>query len=243
MVTDIIKVGTKIEIMPEPTDSVSDSGSTTSYVSMIQDIFPNGDLEIDMPIFQRKLILLHNGMRYKLVFISGKNTYIAIGEVVDRYKSENRYLLRVELKTQPEKFQRREFFRCEILLDLEYMNLPRPENLEQLDEILKLQEQDGFEQEVYPALILDISGGGIRFVSKRENNVGDYKKFLFNLPVEGTMKHFAIPGRILACKLIQDSKVKYECRVEFVNIDSKQQEQIIRYIFEEERKIRKLSRG
>ena len=77
------------------------------YTSRIQEIHENGDIDISMPIEEGKYVLLHLGVRRSLCILAEKNLYRAIGQVKERFKSNNIYMLKVELKTQLAKFQRR----------------------------------------------------------------------------------------------------------------------------------------
>ena len=243
MVSDVIKIGMNLELFQETESEEENTAPGVVYSSKIQDIFPNGDLEIDMPLYQRKLVLLHNGVRYHVVFYSQNSTYTAIGEVVDRYKSGNRYLLRIKLITQPVKFQRREFFRCDCMIDLAFHKLYVCEE-EGRTPALVLEEDKRRDpgQEWTEGLALDISGGGVRFVAKEQPEVGTYHRVHFELAVEGKIRIFDVVGRILSCTRVPDSSTKYECRVKFVYLTNSDREEIIRFIFEEERKTRKLSR-
>ncbi|SFP91477.1 c-di-GMP-binding flagellar brake protein YcgR, contains PilZNR and PilZ domains [Lachnospiraceae bacterium XBB1006] len=245
MEAEFLKIGTKLEItsIPGEEEDVKDEG--ISYTSMIEEIFPNGDLEVDMPTYQRKLVLLHNGVRYQFYFYNGKTTYMAVGEVVDRYKTENRYFLRVQLKTQPVKFQRREYFRCECMIDLKYHPVPSKDY--DMQEVMLLR-RELMREDVLDILeegiILDISGGGVRFVSKNHQEVGSYVRMIFRIPIyEGEYRMFDLIGKIISCDSIKDGRMNYVNRVKFICIESGEREEIIRFIFEEERKSRKLSRG
>lgn len=245
MTTDILKIGTRIDITSVPGDDEEFKDEGISYTSKIQDVFPNGDLEVDMPTYQRKLVLLHNGMRYQLFFFIDKTTYMAIGEVVDRYKTENRYFLRIELKTQPVKFQRREYFRCECMIDLEYCELPKKDYDEDMIKALRMELMNAKSAVlVRSGVILDISGGGIRFSSYDRNEAGSYIRLIFNIPIyEDEYRNFDLIGKVISCDPIEDTKMQYVNRVMFMCIESNEREEIIRYIFEQERKSRKLSRG
>lgn len=243
MISDIIKVGMNLELFQETESKEENTIPGVVYSSKIQDIFPNGDLEIDMPMYQRKLVLLHNGVRYHVVFYSQNSTYTAIAEVVDRYKSGNMYLLRIALKTQPVKFQRREFFRCDCMVELSLHELKIDDtDIKNLAVILEQERLKDPEHDWKNGLALDISGGGVRFISKEELEVGSYKRFQFELATDGKIRNFDVIGVILSCKRLPDSSVKYENRVKFVYLTNADREEIIRFIFEEERKTRKLSR-
>lgn len=244
MGSNFIRVGMKLDIMVEPSGNDEKDNAREIYSSQILDVFSNGDLEIAMPVHQRRLVLLSNSMRYQIIFNSENGYYSAIGVVIDRYKSGNRYLVRMELKTQPERFQRREFFRCQCLVDVNYHELAKEElDNEPVDIILERYELVEMKDQMTAGIILDISGGGMRIVSKRQNTVGSIIRFEFELPIRGEMKVFNVAGAILSCELQQDSKLKYECRIKFVYIKPADREDIIRYIFEKERQSRKLSRG
>jgi len=244
MYSDIVKVGMRIEILPQDTSDIDESRKKMSYISMVQDVFSNGDIEIDMPIVQRRLILLNNGARYRLLFQKDSNYYIAEGEIVDRYKSENKYYLRVELKSQLIKFQRREFFRCECFIDIEFYSLPVNEaDTNRLDLLIEKYADYDSEGEKATGVALDISGGGLRMVTRTICEEGSYKRFVFKLPVDGEIRTFQVAGVVLSTELQKNSTQKYESRVQFLYISSLDREGIIRYIFEEERKARKLSRG
>lgn len=244
MVSNFLRIGMKLDVMVEPTGDDKKDCAREIYSSQIQNIFSNGDLEISMPVHQRRLVLLNNSVRYQLIFYSDKSHYSAIGAVVDRYKSGNRYLVRMELKTQPERFQRREFFRCQCLVDLLYHEIPKEEIAEEpLEALAEKYEIQDMQEEMISGVALDISGGGMRIVSRQENAVGSVVRFAFELPIRDEIKVFSVVGSILSCNLQKDSKLKYECRVKFVYIKPTDREDIIRYIFERERKSRKLSRG
>ena len=113
MVSDILRPGNKVAI--KAVQKIERQGSTGEvahvYTSRIQEIHENGDIDISMPIEEGKYVLLHLGVRFEFVFYAEKNLYRAIGQVKERFKSNNIYMLKVELKTQLAKFQRREYYR------------------------------------------------------------------------------------------------------------------------------------
>lgn len=240
MLSNIIKVGMNLELSQETDSKEENTIAGVVYSSKIQDIFPNGDLEIDMPMYQQKLVLLHNGVRYKVVFYAQNNAYTAIGEVVDRYKSGNMYLIRLELKTQPVKFQRREFFRFECMMDFSFHDVIVNEDEESdLSKALERVRMDDPDQDWKTAMALDISGGGIRFISKEELVSGNYERFLFELPISGKIKEIDALGIVLSSNRVDGSRLKFENRVRFAYLSNAAREEIIRFIFEEERKARK----
>ena len=56
-------------------------------------------------------------------------------------------------------------------------------------------------------------------------------------------KQYHIKGRIVGWKKLEYREPRYETRIEFIMEDNKVREDIIRYIFEEERKKRRNEKG
>lgn len=243
MADEIIKLGMRIEISDEfVTEDERDSRPL--YISQVENLFSNGDFEIDMPIYQRQLILLHNGHRYKFLFYGDKYNYEAIVIVKDRYKADNRYLVRVQLVTQPEKVQRREYYRCCTTFEIKFHDLAEAEiNSPQFSVIMKQYNAIDLEKIMMHGLVMDISGGGMKMVTRFPNEPGSYKRILFERPLEGEMVSFDVCGQILSCNLRKDTVSRYENRLKFINLDQDSREKIIRFIFEEERKLRRINRG
>ena len=246
MVSDIIKIGTKIDIMPDDVASTENDDYNAIFHSKVQDIFPNGDLEVDMPTVNGKLILLHNGVRYRVICYNDKATYIATAKVVDRYKSNNMFLLRLRFQTQFEKFQRREYFRCECTLDLKYATITE----EEIREMSIMRDENKtslmvppFHRIFHEGVALDISGGGVRFTSRYPLPQDSIVEIKFELKWDNNIHEFDVAGNVLSSTPLEESNHRYENRVQFTHIRNDEREKIIRYIFEQERQSRKLAGG
>lgn len=100
-VEEIIRPGDKIEIS-QVVQEKRDGDAPQVYMSKVLDIKENGNIEIAMPVERGKLVLLTLGIRYNFVFFSRGGLYRATAQIKERYKSENIYMLEVELKTQLE---------------------------------------------------------------------------------------------------------------------------------------------
>jgi c-di-GMP-binding flagellar brake protein YcgR len=93
------------------------------------------------------------------------------------------------------------------------------------------------------SVIVDISGGGIRFVSNYKYEKDTMIYMTFRLSVNGTDEEYEVAGKVLTVKELENHEGEYEHRLQYVNIDSAEREEIIRYIFEEERKNRQRRNG
>ena len=236
----VLRVGQKIEM---ETIVPNDNGEKFTYLSQLEDIFPNGEIEIDMPISGGRLILLSVGSRYEMVFTSEGISYKTVGKIKDRYKSDNRFLLRVEILAPLEKYQRREFYRCDCYLEIKYQDLILDETVTEDGKKYYDYRINPDKSEIFHGVMLDISGGGLRFVSRKQSKSGDYKRFIFALGQDDYKREYNLIGKIVSSYPIKDSKTKFENRVQFIDLSKRDQEGIIKFIFEEERKQRKLMRG
>ena len=245
MVSDILRPGNKVEI--KAVQKIERQGSPGEvahvYTSRIQEIHENGDIDISMPIEEGKYVLLHLGVRFEFVFYAEKNLYRAIGQVKERFKSNNIYMLKVELKTQLAKFQRREYYRFPCVMDMKYYRIAENESKERDTEKLLEHIQGVPDEQEKRATILDISGGGARFVSEEKFEANQFVLMELELISDNMDKQYHIKGRIVGWKKLEYREPRYETRIEFIMEDNKVREDIIRYIFEEERKKRRNEKG
>ena len=60
---------------------------------------------------------------------------------------------------------------------------------------------------------------------------------------DGKSKEYTLISKILSVRELPDRQGLYEHRAQYINIDTLDREEIIRFIFEEERKHRKKEKG
>lgn len=242
MKNNIIKPGDKIDIRLMQQIEHSDRSNTEIrvYKSQVYDIYEDGELEISMPTEGGKIILLPLGVRFEFVFYSNGGLYRAEGTVKERFKRDNLFVLVIEMKSQLEKFQRREYFRLECTLDMKYYNIAE-------DDIADKTAEEVFdairsEQNIYEiektGTVVDISGGGMRFVSEEENKAGSNILVVVRLVGEKINKQFYLLGKVISSVHAATDQKKFEHRVHFILKDSKVREEIVRYVFDEERRMR-----
>ena len=65
----------------------------------------------------------------------------------------------------------------------------------------------------------------------------------YGLLIHGGAKEYEIICKILDVRDIPNRNGEFEYRIQFVNLDNDEREEIIQYIFEEERKNRRKERG
>ena len=237
---EILTPGDKIDIqlVANPETSGSDS-SNRLYKSSLLDLLSETELEIAMPTYNGKMVLFHVGLRIELVFYTKRGLLSCTAIVLDRYRRGNIYMISVDMKTPLKKFQRREFFRVECFIELSYYKITEevaqyPKTAMLYQEIMR----DEYLAEERPAIALDISGGGIRFS-------GDYKlepdsKILVKVQLSNDKvdQIFFLVTNIIDSVPSPNDSTKFISRGNFLFKEMKDREAIVRFVFEEERRIR-----
>lgn len=236
MLSKYILPGDRVELTAITRQKLNDDGNMEKkvYVSKVGDILSEDRLEIVMPMEKTKLILLPVDGEYEICFYTKSGIFQCAARVVDRYKSEGIYFLLFELTSNLRKNQRREFYRYNCVLNMGSRELKEEE--------LDAMEQPGGEPErnlpLQQSVIVDISGGGLRFVSGCKYEQGTMIYLTYTLFQNGLEKVYELTGKVLKVKEVENKKGLFEHRVQYVSINNKEREEIIRYIFEEERKNR-----
>lgn len=214
-------------------------GPHRSHQSQVLDILSEDRIEISMPMEKSKLILLPVDGEYDLYFYSDNGLYQCYARVVDRYKNNSLYVLVMDLTSNLRRYQRREYYRFSCALEM---------NSRQLEEE-EISVADKGVNSLIPELplkssvVVDISGGGLRFVANYAYEVQSMILCKYRLLIEGRVKEYSLLGRVLAVRELENRKGIYEHRVQYVNMDSEDREEIIKYIFDEERKTLKNQKG
>ena len=215
------------------------SAGRKNYQSQVIDILSEDRVEVSMPMEKSKLILLPVDAEYDLYFYTEGGLYQCYARVVDRYKNNSLYVLVLDLISNLRKHQRREYYRFSCALEMNSRQLQEEE----------LALADKGENVVVPHLplkssvIVDISGGGLRFVANYAYDVQSLILCKYNLLIHGANKEYNLVGKVLSVKELDNRKGVFEHRVQYVNVDATEREEIIKYIFDEERKTLKNQKG
>ena len=239
-----LKLGSKVDM--RILQSVQRNGrgdEVDHYVSSIHDIGEDGTLELDMPMRAGKAVLLPMGLRYEVIFTMDQRLYKSEAEIIRRTRKEGFSLLVAKLMAPVEKFQRREYYRLDVMMPLSFITLDeRAGELKKMADIRELFSKKDMEPVFGEGTIMNISGGGIRFVTTMDLEGVEYLFMRFAIETGGEAQNVALIGQILAEERM-DSVRNRSYRVRILFKDSGCQELIIRYIFEQERKIRKKKLG
>lgn len=237
MLSKYVEIGNKVQMQ---TFGKTGEKSEKIYHSSIHEILSEDTMEIAMPIENSKLVLLPVDSEWIVVFYGINGLYECVARIIDRYKSNNVYILVLELLSNLQKYQRREYFRFSCALDMKVRCLEE-EDIQLLDGqgIYNLE----IELPMNDALIVDISGGGLRFLTRQCYEPESLLYCSYYLKLEEEQKKYEIISKVMTVKKVENRpETYYEHRVQYYNMDKDVRESIIKFIFEEERKSRKKER-
>lgn len=240
MIEKFISPGDKLElkstvsvVLPDGTEGVK------TYRTSVYDILDDGRLELVMPMEQTKLILLPVDGEYDVCFFSHGGMYRADVRIVDRQKINGTYILVVEMISNLHKYQRREYYRFNCVVEMKAREMTRRE----VDAFAKGLTYLVSEKDMARGVIVDISGGGTRFVSRQKFHEDSIILMCFKLSIMESERPFLLAAKVIHSGEIENRAGEYENRVKFEFIDTTTREEIIKYIFDEERKNRKNGKG
>jgi len=251
MANDIIQTGCKIEIRAENKRLLSEEVYEQEvYISQFLQWIDVNVALIVIPTFKGHLVPLRVDEIYELQFVTKGGLYRCRGKILKRTKTSNNIATaEVKLVSALEKFQRRQFYRMNCIMSMNYSVLSdvQRELYKEKKRCLSLEQKLAIEKKLesqeinfQKAVVLDISGGGMRFNSSVQQEAGDVCLLQPALPEVVRKRIPYLFGKIIACNRIPNREpVTFDNRVVFVEISPSEQEQIITYIFKEERDKRK----
>lgn len=230
-----VELGCKVDIRVMKRNNAHGTLDMKVYPSQVYDILSEDRIEVVMPMERSKVVLLPIGGEYDLFFYTGSTIYQCKAKIMDRDKRNNTFLLVMDLISNLRKDQRREYYRFSCALEMDSRMLKR-------EEITALEKSKISEDFLIPRLplersvIVDISGGGLRFIASYRYEEDSIVLCKYQLETYDGIKEYELFGKVLGSKKIEGMLETYEHRVQYINIDKEVREEIIKYIFNEERK-------
>ncbi len=225
-------IGDRIELM-HIKSAIGRKVSDKKYGSQLLDFDGDRTAKIAMPISEGKVIPLEIDDDYNLCFFTNSGLYQCTAQIKKRYTKNRMYVMDVIFLTPLKKFQRRKFYRLDCLFPIRYRIVPK-EQFEKKNEA----EQDNEKDEILweEGTISDLSGGGIRFHGNVECKKGDFVEIVLPLSLQSGIIPLSLYMKVVSCVHFEGSRVAYETRGEFLNINEKERETVIKYVFEEQRR-------
>ncbi|MBQ9989713.1 MAG: flagellar brake protein [Lachnospiraceae bacterium] len=230
MSVKFLEPGQKIEMRHKVRSSPKDGQPAKVHISQIYDILEDDTIEVLMPIEHSQLTLLPLNAVYTLVVYTHTGVYQCDTKVTGRYKKARVYLISLELVSQIKKYQRREYYRYSCNLPIFSRLLTEKEMETRIWDV----GNEGAEGDM-----LDLGGGGVRFITAQQYEKGDLILCRFTLSFPTGEQEYQILGTVLSIVTAGKYENKFEVRVQFEEITNLTREEIIQFIFEDERRQKK----
>lgn len=174
-----------------------------------------------MAIYKREEVIpVSKGLEVKILYEGDSAFYSLTTEIIERIKEPIPSLV-LRHTDQIERIQRRRYFRVKINKDINYLVIKEHKN-----------EED--KPEFKDTTAIDLSGGGLLMVLDEDLEIND--RLLFDLKIKEIDK--LIEGKIVRIKYNTDGYSK-TAGIEFVDIERKDRDKIISYLFNYQRKLRR----
>ncbi|MEW9124646.1 MAG: PilZ domain-containing protein [Thermotaleaceae bacterium] len=189
-------------------------------ISQVLDIVDDKHIFIAAPILNNVIVPIPIGSIIRIIYFKkNMGVFSFVAKVVGRKNIEDIYYLKIQRTGNIEKTQRRNFFRLDAVLKATI-------------NVLKGNEKEGMAIE---ALIKDISGGGAKIISK----VRLEPESIIHLKIHIERGVIIAEGKVIRCIPFKHEDYPYEIGVIFENLHESIRNEIISFIFEYQRKMRK----
>lgn len=187
------------------------AGENDWYASSVQDLSPNSFF-ISVPTQGPNPLVLGMGERVLVTFVAEMSRYEFDTKVVG-WRQDNIPLYELALPDEVRRIQLREFVRVPVIMDVDYA----------------LDTGEGERPAYKKCTSLDLSGGGIRLLLKKEIPTGSRLALRFTLPLKTGAEVMEVKGKVVRSWSDPDTG-NYQCGVQFVGISRRQQDLIVRYV-------------
>lgn len=235
-----IAIGDKLELEKvESRLSMNPDKVPVIYASHVLDEAENGNVLVSMPIQEGNIIPLSVGQEFSATFYSKTGLLQCQVMIIGRFKKDTLFLMEIEQMTPLQKIQRREYFRLDCNMPVEYRVVTDQER-KLIDEgiaynIDEVQWKNG--------VILDLSGGGIRFVSPYQEEKDGFIQLRFDISAGDNIEVVYAYASVLRSERNQNNAAIYDNHLMFWKMDKGMREKIIRFIFDIQRKSRSKENG
>ncbi len=214
-----IKIGTKFEIETVDNRQV--------FISQYEWLEEENKAVIAAPIYEGYIVPLETGTLIDVYFLDRQKKLIDLYKframIIGRSVVDNLHVLLAEKLGEIVRIQRRNFFRLNVLLEVWY-RVVTYSNKEYNEDI-------PFKK----TLATDLSGGGISLIL--EEKLGKDCNVECEI-FRGRPEMISFTGKTVRCeRIVSESKYSYSVGIEFVDISDNDREKVIRFIFDEQRKL------
>lgn len=208
-------------------DALHASGAI--YSAKVIRINEDDTIDFSIPEYLGEKVELYRNTRYSFLFLRDQSMKTAHGVFVQRIREDNVPMAKIKLVSSINKIQRRDYYRVGCRIDVRFQIIRLPASTFQqanyMDQVYERVDVDSWKEGV----IVDISGGGMRFISEFGIMDLPYIVGKFGININGKIKDIVICGKILSRTPIPRS-LFCTYRVKFVPEHSTAQNDILAFV-------------
>lgn len=209
MYENLLKENLRIEI------ELENDPSLDRYPSRVEEVRKN-TLLVAIPMRSGTIVPVHVGELVRIKFIHREEVFACETKVIGR-RMVPLPVLELNRPSEIRKIQRRFYVRLKVTFDVDF----RPVSSE---------------EEFYRGTSIDISGGGVLFISNHAVNVGDIIEMKISLPLKAPLEALA---RVVRAEKSGIKTNSYLIAVVFENLRESQRDLVISFVFEKQRELLK----
>lgn len=203
-IRNLLRINTNIKVTRA-------AGEEDWYSSTVQDI-GTGTLSIAVPTQGPNPLVLGRGEKVRVTFVNQMSRYEFTTTVVG-WRHDNIPLYELLIPSELKRIQLREFVRVPVMMDVDYA----------------VDAGEGERPSYKKCTALDISGGGMRLLTKKEIPAGTGLFLRFVLPLKTGPETMELKGKVVRSWSDPETK-NYQCGVQFLGISRRQQDLIVRFV-------------
>lgn len=211
---DLLKVGDKIELL-----RIDSLQNKISYPSQVLDILDDDILEIRGPLHKNYFVFVSRKEKIRIIFVvKDKGKYQFDAEILN-INYEGVYSLKIRRISEITKHQLRKYFRFDISIPVKkYFTIIEDNEEKILEENCRTK---------------DISGGGMKLYTNYQHNVGDIITCEFEVD-----KHLiTTKAKVVRVEEVDTFEFDFALGVEFKDIEERNRDRIIKFIFTKQREL------
>jgi c-di-GMP-binding flagellar brake protein YcgR len=213
MLAENIKTGTRVEITPKrrlPNEK--------PHLSMVETVVNDKKVMIHAPAFRGEPIRLPKNENYVLRFLT-ENAVFRFDALLQEYVNVDGFeVILFQISGEGDKIQRRGLFRFTCAIPVTFTVVS----------------ENGDQSETQEGMIRDLSGGGMKMLSR----LNMQEKSLIRVMLQLEDDYIMAFGEVLAKSDVPDSIYEFQYGVKFAVMPEADQEKIIRFLYNEQRKLR-----
>lgn len=224
-----VKIGTRLEL-----EIINREGLKIglTYISQLLEISNSESIIISCPIYESKYVFIALGTNVRIAFFNERisSLFFFTGVISHKENKDHILLLHININSELQKLQRRNYFRFDCNLAARYRIIPELKSTETTAENSVL-------PEFKTALTRNLSGSGASIVVEEAPIKGSSVEvdiFLSEkLPVKAK------------CKIVRITEIparkgkNYEVGLYFLELSKKDQDDVVKFIFERQREVLK----